>query len=59
MQEQPGSLNFLLFNFCSNCLFVEVSNNDIFDFLTSNPCFLQFLLMGLHDKWESISGVPR
>ena len=30
------SLNFLLFNFCNNCLFVEVSNNEIFDFLTRN-----------------------
>jgi len=29
------SLNFLLFNFCNCCLFVDVSNNDIFDFLTS------------------------
>jgi len=28
-------LNFLLFNFCNNCLFVEVSNNEIIDFLTS------------------------
>jgi len=29
------SLNFLLLNFCNNCSFVEVSNNDILDFLTS------------------------
>jgi len=25
------SLNFLLFNFCNNCVFVEVSKNDILD----------------------------
>jgi len=36
------SSNFLLFNFCNKCLFVEVSNNEIFDFLTCNSCFLNF-----------------
>jgi len=35
-------LKFLLHNFCNNCLFVEVSNNDIFHFLTSNSCFFNF-----------------
>ena len=34
-----GSLNFSLLNFCINCLFIEVSNNKKFDFLTSNSCF--------------------
>jgi len=28
------SLNFLLYNFCNNCLFIKVFNNGIFDFLT-------------------------
>jgi len=32
-------LTFLLFNFCNNGLFVEVSNNEIFDILTSNSFF--------------------
>jgi len=32
----------LLFNFCNNCLFVEVSINEIFYFLTSDSCFLNF-----------------
>jgi len=36
------SLNFLLFNFCNNCFFVEVSNNEIFDFRTSYSCFSKF-----------------
>jgi len=36
------SLNFLLFNFCNNWLFVEVANNEVFDFLTSNSNFLDF-----------------
>jgi len=36
------SLIFLLFNFCSNCLFFEVSNNDVFDFLASNSYFFIF-----------------
>jgi len=36
------SLNFLLFNFCNSCSFVKVSNNDIFNFLTSNSCFFNF-----------------
>jgi len=40
--KKAESLNFLLFNFCNSCLFVEVSNNEIFDFLTSNSCFLNF-----------------
>jgi len=52
------SLNFLFFNFCNNCLFVEVSHNEVFDFLTSNSFFL-FLLRGFHDKRESISVVSR
>jgi len=30
------------FDFCNNCLFVEVSNNEIFDSLRSNSCFLNF-----------------
>jgi len=34
---------FLLFNFCCNCLFFEVSTNDIFHFLISNLCFLIFV----------------
>jgi len=29
----------LLLTFRNNCLFVEVFNNEIFDFLTSNSCF--------------------
>jgi len=29
-------INLLLFNFCNNSLFIEVSNNEKFDFLTSN-----------------------
>jgi len=33
------SLNFSLFNFCNNFLFIEVSNNEIFDFRTTNSCF--------------------
>jgi len=42
MQEHQSieSLNFLLFTFCNNCFFVDVSNNEMFDFLTSNSCFL-------------------
>jgi len=36
------SINFWLFNFCNNCLFVEVSNSEIFDFLTSNSCYFNF-----------------
>jgi len=32
-------IKFLVFNFCNNCLFFEVSHNEIFDFLTSNSCF--------------------
>jgi len=36
------SLNFLLFNFCNSCLFVDVSNSDTFDFITSNSCFFDF-----------------
>jgi len=45
MQEQHQSiksLNFLLFTFCNNCLFVDVSNNEMFDLLRSNSCFLHF-----------------
>ena len=53
------SLNFLLFNFCNDCLFVEVSDNKIFSFFTCNSCFFNFLLMGFRDKRESASGVPR
>jgi len=30
------------FNFCNNCLFVEVSNNEELHFLTSNSCFFNF-----------------
>jgi len=30
------SLNFLVLNICNNCLFVEVSYNEIFDFLLSS-----------------------
>jgi len=37
------SLNFLIFIFCNNCLFVEVSDKEIFDFLTSNSCFYIFV----------------
>jgi len=33
---------YLLFNFCNNCLFVEVSYNEMFDFLRSDSCFLNF-----------------
>jgi len=39
MQQQPSHYISCFFNFCNNCLFVEVSNNEIFDFLTSNSCF--------------------
>jgi len=39
MHQLIESLNFLLFAFCNNCLFVEASNNEIFGFLTSNSCF--------------------
>jgi len=35
-------LFFLLFNLCNNCLFVQVSNNEIFDFFTRNLCLLNF-----------------
>ena len=35
---RTDSLNFCFFNFCNNCLFVEVSNNEILDFLTSSSC---------------------
>jgi len=54
-------LNLLLFNFCNNCSFVEVSNKEIIDFLASNYflnffVFFKFLLMGFHEKRESISG---
>ena len=35
------SLIFLLFNFCNNGLHVEVSNNEIFDILTSNSSCLK------------------
>jgi len=31
-----------LLKFCNNCLFVEVSNNEILDFLTSSLYFLNF-----------------
>jgi len=33
-------IEFLSFDFCNNCLFVEGSNIKIFDFLRSNSCFL-------------------
>jgi len=33
--QQPSHYISCFFNFCNNCLFVEVSNNEIFDFLTS------------------------
>jgi len=40
-------IKFLAFQLlCSNCLFVEVSNNDIFDFHTSNSCFFNFVNWG-------------
>jgi len=39
MPEQPSHYNSCFFNFCNNCVFLEVSNNEIFDFLTSNSCF--------------------
>jgi len=39
MQEQPSPYISCFFNFCNNCLFVEVSNNETFDFLTRNSCF--------------------
>jgi len=44
------SLNFLFLNFCNNCLFVEMSNNDILDFLTSTVIRV-FLIF--------VNGVPR
>jgi len=62
MQEKDKaieSLNFLLFTFCNNYLFAEVSNNKVFDFLTSNSCFFNFCYWGFHDKRESIAAVPR
>jgi len=40
---------FFIFNFCNNCLFVEVSNKEIFDFLTSDSCFQIFV------KWGSMT----
>ena len=39
MQEQPSPYISCFFNFCNNCLFVEVSNNETFDFLTRNSWF--------------------
>jgi len=42
MQEQQ-SLNSLLFNISNNCLLVEVSNNEIFDFLTRIRAFPIFV----------------
>jgi len=42
MQEQASHQIFLRFKFCNNCSFVELSNNEILDFLTSNPCLLNF-----------------
>ena len=36
------SFNFLLFNFCNKCFYVEVSNNENFNFLVSNSCILHF-----------------
>ena len=47
MQEQDQSvesLNFLLFTFCNKCLFVEVFNDEMFGFPTSN-LFFKFLVM--------------
>jgi len=35
--------NFLLFNFCNNGVFVEVCNNEIFDFLTRNSSSSKFV----------------
>jgi len=32
-------MKFLAYNFCNNCLFVEVPNNKVFYFLASNSCF--------------------
>ena len=52
------SLNFLLLKFCNSYSFVELSNNEILDFLTSNSCLLIFV-NGFHEKRESISGVSR
>ena len=43
MEEQPSRYISCFFNFCNNCLFVEVSNNEIFDFLTSSSCFQIFV----------------
>jgi len=43
MQEQPNHYISYFFNVCNNCLFVEVSNNETFDFLTSNSCFQIFV----------------
>jgi len=40
---------FLAFSLCNNCLFVEVSNNEIFYFLTSR--FFLFFLMGV--PWQT------
>jgi len=54
MQEQHQSLkslNFLLFTFCNNCLFVDLSKDEMFDFLTSNSCFFAFFLMRV--PWQT------
>jgi len=34
--------NFLLRKFCNNCSFVELSYNEILDFLTGNSCLFNF-----------------
>ena len=53
MQERPSHYISCFFYFCNNCLFVEVSNNEIFKYLI----FLQvirvykFLLMGV--PWQT------
>ena len=36
-------IKFLAFYFCNNCLFVEVSNNEIFDFLSGSSCISNFV----------------
>jgi len=56
-------LHLLIFNFCNNCIFVEVSNKELLDFLTSNSCFQIFVnggsmknatvYQGFHDDKQS------
>jgi len=56
LQEQ---LSHEIFNFCNNCLFVQVSNNENLIFLQVIHVLKIFVNGGLNDKHGSITGVPR